>query len=70
MPDLGCVLVVRAANPHPSAAIQVSWNDYIISLKVHPLIRRFNSAGFVSCLSGDRACGLCREAGSVLQSGC
>lgn len=65
MPDLGCVLVVRAANPHPSTAIQVSWKDYIISL-----IRRFNSAGFMLCLSGDRACGLHRDAGSVLQSGC
>lgn len=70
MPDLGCVLVVRAANPHPSTAIQVSWKDYIISHKVHPLIRRFNSAGFMLCLSGDRACGLHRHAGSVPQSGC
>jgi len=49
MPDLGCVLVLRAPNPHRSAAVQVSWKEYVTSLKVQHLIWRLNSAGYQCC---------------------
>lgn len=49
MLDLGRMLVRRAANPHLSAAIQISWKDCIISFKVHDLIWRLNSACSQCC---------------------
>lgn len=73
-----CMLVLRAANPHRSAAIQISWKDYIISLKVYTLIQRLNSAGSQCCtclVTGflvyiETQAVFCNEAVPALCNGC